>query len=153
MKSLVVFYQKSPNNKMPGVYAVVPAVVESRGPIGDVETRLNRLSSSRKSLVYKIGSTTQPFIEDRTRSYGEHHLVYECNTSRESALYIEEHLRNRLIALGYKQWAKKKDHFLIHHTDNDVFVAHIRSICNNRRKHLEKMENSISMGCDDEDDD
>jgi hypothetical protein len=107
---------------------------------------LNRFSSSRKSNVYKIGSTTQKYIEDRTRSYGEHDLLYYCDTSRESALYLEEYLRNKLIAIGYKQWQKKKDHFIIHQMDVDAFVSHVRKICTKCSKELSKMENCINMG-------
>ena len=136
---------------MPGAYLVLPRWVKLRGPIGDDETRLNSLSSSRKSLVYKIGGTTQKCIEDRTKSYGEYDLIDDWDTSRAGALYLEEHLRNKLIAIGYKQWQNKKDHFIIHHTDVDAFVAHVRKICTNCRKHLERMEASINMGFYDED--
>jgi hypothetical protein len=131
---------------MPGVYLVKPASITSRDIIGDDETRLNRISSSTKSLVYKIGGTTQKYIEDRTRSYGDYDLVYDCDTSRESALYLEEYLRNKLIAIGYKQWRNKKDHFIIHHTDIDDFVSQVRIICTKCSKELRKMEDRVAMG-------
>ena len=135
----------SQSNKMPGTYFIKPKRVQEPDEFGDNRTRLNTLSSTRKSLIYKVGSSTQEFIEDRTKDFGEHELIDKWETTCAGALYTEEHLRNILLYAGYKQWGKKKDYFIVHEKDIDAFIAHVRRICNACVKQLTEMEKNI--GC------
>ena len=110
--------------------------------MGDDMTRLNDIDSC-KSIVYKIGSTTQKYIEDRCKSYREYEIVQEWETSGKAALYLEEHLREWLILIGYEQWQNKKDYFIIPRVKEDAFVKHLRRIGDKCAKHLERMEVDI----------
>jgi hypothetical protein len=126
---------------MPGAYFVKPKRVTWRSIVGDDMSRLNDNSSAH--VIYKIGSTTQLFIEDRTRSYGEYEVIDEWETSRAGGVYIEQDLRDNLIALGYKNWQNKKDHFMVHRKDIDAFVTNVRRICMESFEEITEMEKRL----------
>jgi hypothetical protein len=127
-------------------YGVQQKHVTWRDAIGNDQKRLNELSSTVHSVVFKIGGTTKPYIQDRTNSYGEHTLLFKYETSPGGALYLEQKLRDTLIAIGYRQWQRKKDHFIIHRTKVDQFLHDAKVICNMWSEHIKKMEADAEAG-------
>ena len=103
------------------VYIVQPKYITHRNIIGDDIEELNDKPDS-KSLVLKCGSTTQDFVRDRTRDYGEHELLDYWDTTRPGALYIEQHLITGLESMGWKKWRNKKEWFQIKKNMKNKFL-------------------------------